>query len=53
MDENNKNSENSGNKNSGNDDDGTKSVVLNLEKLSKEYDIVLIKLYSLSIFLVI
>jgi hypothetical protein len=45
--ENNENNENSknnqNNKNSGNDDDGTKSIVLNLEKLSKEYDIVLIK----------
>jgi hypothetical protein len=29
--------------NNNNDDDGTKSVVLSLEKLSKEYDIVLIK----------
>lgn len=37
----NKNSNNN-NKNS-NDDDGTKSVVLGLEKLSKEYDIVLIR----------
>ena len=38
----NKNNSNNG-KNNYNTDDGTKSVVLSLEKLSKEYDIVLIK----------
>ena len=39
----NHNSNSNSNHNSNNNDDGTKSVVLGLEKLSKEYDIVLIK----------
>ena len=40
---NNNNNKNNGNNNSSENDDGTKSIVLNLVKLSKEYDIVLIK----------
>ena len=39
----NKNNNNNNNNNNKNSDDGTKSVVLNLETLSKEYDTVLIK----------